>query len=53
MREEGTGLGFAQAYRTWLGFYKTFLSKLGWKAERLVQEATHYSSIVGEIRVLV
>ncbi|CAL8464262.1 g3797 [Coccomyxa elongata] len=37
----------AQAYRTWLGFYKGFLKMCKWTPERLVQAANQYAATLG------
>ena len=38
----------AAAYRTWLGFYKSFAGKLGWSSEELVQQANYFATdIIG------
>jgi len=36
-----------RAYGTWLGFYKGYAGKLGWDSAALVQEANHFSGVIG------
>ena len=38
----------AQAYRTWLGFYKGFMKLCRWNSEQLVQAANRYAASLGE-----
>eukprot|EP01116_Phalansterium_solitarium_P021289 TRINITY_DN6559_c0_g1_i1.p1 TRINITY_DN6559_c0_g1~~TRINITY_DN6559_c0_g1_i1.p1 ORF type:complete len:662 (-),score=187.74 TRINITY_DN6559_c0_g1_i1:493-2382(-) len=37
----------ANAYRTWLGFYKAFVRQFGWSLPQLVAEGNHYAEIIG------
>ncbi len=37
----------AQAYRTWLGFYKGYVKACGWGLPELVQQANHFARVIG------
>ena len=37
----------AQAYRTWLGFYKAYAKACGWSLPQLVDAANHFARIIG------
>lgn len=42
------------AYRTWLGYYKQYCGKIGWKSEQLVQMGNSFAlDIMGTLVYLI